>query len=134
MGNSYKCNCPTGFTEANCEKRVELGEAAQKPIKSSHEFTIRNDLAYSLYLFTNENANVQYESTIEPGKQLRIDSFRGNKYVLQNDDKTYRCEFQVGVNPFKKLKISVSASLIKKLNNVLSSSVESNLFTFQSGE
>jgi len=124
MDNSYKCNCPAGFTEANCEKRVDFDEVNPKIIKKPYEFTIRNDLSYTLYLFTNENSNVQYESTIEPGKQMRIDSFHGRKYVLQNDDKTYRCEFQVGVNPFKKPKILVSASLIKKLYNVLSSTVE----------
>ena len=59
-------------------------------------------------------------------KEHLINSYYGQKYVLINEEKPYRVEFQIGFKAFKKLDITVSASLLGNIYGVQASAVAAN--------
>ena len=80
-----------------------------------YEFSIRNDLDNELYMYKNENNAFQFEAIIQTGSTLKINSSHGKKYALMNDNKSYIVHFQVGYKAFKKVDVSVLASVLEKI-------------------
>ena len=73
----------------------------------------------AIYLHLNESGQLIHKATIEADQDFILKSFHGKAYALFNKDKTYHVTFQIGSGAFKKLEMTVAASLLQKLHGVL---------------
>ena len=79
----------------------------------SYTFTIRNDLSVKLFLYLNESNNLLDRVEINPGENRVTHTNRSRKYVLLNEDETYRVEFEIGYKAFMKQDVAVAASVLQ---------------------
>ena len=79
----------------------------------SYTFTIRNDLSVALFLYLNESNNLLDRVEINPGENRVTHTNRSRKYVLLNEDETYRVEFEIGYKAFMKQDVAVAASVLQ---------------------
>ena len=98
------------------ENKTNLNET--NAVKA-HRFTIKNDMNTAIYLNLNESGQLIPVATIEANQEYTAKSFHGKAYALFNKDRTYHVTFQIGSGAFKKLEMTVAASLLQKLRGVL---------------